>query len=99
QESRAVARLRTRRRSRRSDPFGHVRGLTLDMALGADGDDDVGKAVDAGHEPRWHYGRRVLLVDDRRSLEHVPRLQRCAVVETGGDLLERAARTEPRLAL
>src|SRR5262249_34184677 len=69
------------------------------MALGGNGNDDVGEAVDPGHEPRRDDRGRVVLVYDRRPLEHVAALQRGPGVEASRDLLERAAPAEPCLAL
>ena len=78
--ARACARPRTWRCSRAATSSA---APAISAPVVGNGNDDVAKAIDAGREPRRDHRRRVVLVDDRRALEHVARLQRRPVVEAG----------------
>src|SRR5829696_151942 len=73
--------------------------LGLVPGRAADCDHDVAEPVDRGGEPRGNDSGRVVLMDDRRPREPVPRLQRQAVVVPCLDFLQLAADPEPRRAL
>src|SRR6266542_3471300 len=63
------------------------------------GNDDIPEAIYAGRDPRWNDRGRVVLIDDRRSDELCPRLQRHAVVVTRRHPVEPPVAAEPGLAL